>query len=79
MLRYDTKLQRWDCGFARVPFGPRAYHTAALLGHKIWVVGGCNRRVAFGDVWVFDTDSLSWEEVTLRQGSRLAPAHPPPA
>ena len=71
ILRYDTKLRRWDGGFARVPFTARAYHTAVLLGHKIWVIGGSNRQEAFGDVWVFDTDSLSWAEVTLRQGGRL--------
>ena len=66
IMRYDTKMCRWDGGFGRVPFAGRAYHTAVPVGRKIWVIGGSDKIKAFSDVWVFDTDTLSWEEVKLQ-------------
>ena len=66
MLRFDTSLQRWECGFSRLPFPGRAYHTAVLLGTKIWVMGGFGSCTMFHDTWIYDTDILSWESMAIR-------------
>ena len=66
LLRFDTSLQRWETGFESVPFVGRAYHAATVLGSKIWVTGGSSAKTVFSDIWVFDTLTLGWKEVTLR-------------
>lgn len=66
MLRFDTVSQRWESGFNSLPFQGRAYHTAVLLGNKIWVMGGSNECTAFHDTWVLDTETLAWESVAIR-------------
>lgn len=66
LLRFDTKLQRWDSGFNPLPFEGRAYHTATVLADKIWVIGGSSADAIFSDVWVFDILSQEWEKYTVR-------------
>lgn len=38
MAVFDTAHERWNA-IAKTPYCGRAYHTATLVGTKIWVVG----------------------------------------
>ena len=44
----------------------RAYHSAVRCGTKVWVIGGSDLGTIFSDIWVLDTITLSWEEVSVR-------------
>ncbi|CAI6081150.1 unnamed protein product [Clonostachys chloroleuca] len=35
-------------------------HTTALIGSNIYVIGGCDARACFNDVYVLDADSFYW-------------------
>ena len=66
LLLYDTRKNMWKGGWPPLPFKPRAYHTATLLGHDIWVLGGYNSNLVFSDVWVLNTSTRQWQEVHFR-------------
>ncbi|KAL8721128.1 MAG: hypothetical protein Q9181_007774 [Wetmoreana brouardii] len=61
---------------AKVP-GPRAGHTACVLGHRIYVLGGRGQDQQLleekGKVWVFDTESLRWSSLESSQENPFPP------
>ena len=55
-------------GFSFLSFG----HSALLLGDKIVVFGGWNGKVAFNDLWVYDTGTSNW--IKARVGGTIPAA-----
>lgn len=67
VLKFDTAAQEWRSGFSRPPFEPLAYHSATLVNHELWVIGGNNGKSAvYGGLHVLDTKSLLWRTVHVR-------------
>ncbi|XP_002044898.2 kelch-like protein 10 [Drosophila sechellia] len=60
---YDTRADRWVTINAEVPAGPRAYHGTAVLGFKIFSIGGYDGVEYFNTCRVFDTVKKKWNEI----------------
>lgn len=60
---YDTRADRWINIPAEDPAGPRAYHGTAVIGHKIYSIGGYDGLEYFNTCRVFDAVKKSWKEV----------------
>jgi hypothetical protein len=58
--------KNWTCHTEHAGWSPRAYHQAAVLGNKLYVMGGGNyvpEYHAKNDIWVTE-DGEHWEQVT---------------
>eukprot|EP00249_Psilotum_nudum_P018454 c26812_g1_i3 orf=277-2679(-) len=81
---FDTETEQWKLLQQKVPFSPRAYHTATLVGdHMLWVIGGSDQFTMYGDIHVLDTISLKWTSpvtsghvASKRRGTHAAVLHP---
>ncbi|XP_037959800.1 kelch-like protein 10 isoform X2 [Teleopsis dalmanni] len=60
---YDTRADRWVVINAEDPAGPRAYHGTAVLGFKIYSIGGYDGVEYFNTCRVFDTINKTWSEI----------------
>lgn len=62
---YDTRADRW----INIPYedhaGPRGYHGTAVIGYKIYCIGGFDGNTQFNVCREFDAENKIWEEVTL--------------
>jgi hypothetical protein len=70
---FSSDGKTWTLATEHAGWSPRAYHQAAVLGDKIYVIGGGNyvpEYRAFNDVWC-SSDGVTWQEV-----ERAAPWHP---
>lgn len=55
----------------------RSYHSATLIGGKVWLVSGGDAETVFGDCIVFDPESRTYERPSLRgdRGLLMRTAH----
>ncbi|XP_030377428.1 kelch-like protein 10 isoform X2 [Scaptodrosophila lebanonensis] len=60
---YDTRADRWVNINAEDPAGPRAYHGTAVLGFKIYSIGGYDGVEYFNTCRVFDAVKKKWGEI----------------
>ncbi|XP_019891982.2 kelch-like protein 10 isoform X2 [Musca domestica] len=60
---YDTRADRWVNIPAEDPAGPRAYHGTAVIGYKIYAIGGYDGLEYFNTCRVFDAIKKTWKEV----------------
>ncbi|XP_022223094.1 kelch-like protein 10 [Drosophila obscura] len=60
---YDTRADRWVNINAEDPAGPRAYHGTAVIGFKIYSIGGYDGVEYFNTCRVFDAVKKKWSEV----------------
>ncbi|SPP85554.1 blast:Kelch-like protein 10 [Drosophila guanche] len=60
---YDTRADRWVNIHAEDPAGPRAYHGTAVIGFKIYSIGGYDGVEYFNTCRVFDAVKKKWSEV----------------
>lgn len=60
---YDTRADRW----INIPYedhaGPRGYHGTAVIGYKIYCIGGFDGNTQFNVCREFDAENKIWEEV----------------
>lgn len=63
METYDTRADRWVRISADDPAGPRAYHGTAVLGFKIYCIGGFDGVEYFNTCRCFDAVKKMWKEV----------------
>lgn len=61
---YDTRADRWVNIPAEDPAGPRAYHGTAVIGYKIYSIGGYDGVEYFNTCRVFDAVRKNWKEVS---------------
>ncbi|XP_026843427.1 kelch-like protein 10 isoform X1 [Drosophila persimilis] len=60
---YDTRADRWVNINAEDPAGPRAYHGTAVIGFKIYSIGGYDGVEYFNTCRVFDAVKKKWSEI----------------
>ncbi|XP_034474561.1 kelch-like protein 10 isoform X2 [Drosophila innubila] len=60
---YDTRADRWVNINAEDPAGPRAYHGTAVIGFKIFSIGGYDGVEYFNTCRVFDAVKKKWNEI----------------
>lgn len=68
---YDCRADRWVFAPDDDPDGPLAYHGAATVGHKIYVIGGFDGENYFNTCRVYNTLNRSWHEVYLEEEELL--------
>lgn len=61
---FDIRADRW-IEFKKFddPQGPRAYHSAAVIGNKIYCIGGYSGNEYYNKCTVFDVITKTWAEV----------------
>ncbi|KAM7351624.1 kelch-like protein 10 [Cochliomyia hominivorax] len=67
---YDTRADRWVNIPADDPAGPRAYHGTAVIGYKIFTIGGYDGVEYFNTCRVFDAVKKIWKEVAPMHSRR---------
>lgn len=62
---FDMRAERWsEFDEFSIPDGPRSYHSAAVLGNKVYCIGGGNPPKEFHNKCsVFDVVTKTWTEV----------------
>ncbi|KAJ3281160.1 hypothetical protein HK104_000175 [Borealophlyctis nickersoniae] len=45
---------------------PLRAHTMTLVGHRLFVFGGCDSRACYRDLYVFDTEALYWSKAKTK-------------
>lgn len=61
---FDIRADRWiEFKQFNDPYGPRAYHSAAVIGHKIYCIGGYSGSEYYNKCTVFDVITKTWTEV----------------
>lgn len=69
---YDTRADRWIRvpPFFEDPKGPRSYHGTAVIGTKIYIVGGFNGTEYFNTCSRFDPVKKTWKEIAPMHNRR---------
>lgn len=67
---YDTRADRWVKVEEVDPTGPRAYHGTAVVGFKIYVVGGFDGMDYFNSCRCFDAVNKNWKEIAPMHARR---------
>lgn len=62
---YDTRADRWVQILEEDPAGPRSYHGTAVIGNKIYCIGGCDLSGKFNTCRMFNAITKEWKEVNL--------------
>lgn len=68
---YDIRADRWIEFQCDDPNGPRAYHSAAVIEHKIYCIGGYSGNEYYNKCTVFDVETKTWKEVSSTQALKL--------
>ncbi|XP_037046582.1 kelch-like protein 10 isoform X2 [Bradysia coprophila] len=67
---YDTRADRWIDVPHEDPAGPRSFHGSAVVGYKIYVIGGFDGEIWFNTCRVFDALSKTWHEISPMHSPR---------
>ncbi|KAJ8940240.1 hypothetical protein NQ318_016696 [Aromia moschata] len=67
---YDTRADRWVKVEEVDPTGPRAYHGTAVVGFKIYVIGGFDGMDYFNSCRCFDAVEKTWKEIAPMHARR---------
>lgn len=67
---YDTRADRWVKVEEVDPTGPRAYHGTAVVGFKIYVIGGFDGMDYFNSCRCFDAVNKTWKEIAPMHARR---------
>ncbi|CAG2114937.1 unnamed protein product [Medioppia subpectinata] len=63
LVCYDIGLNQWEWpkveGTAPIP---RAAHSAAIVGHKVFIFGGRHRELRMNDMYFIDMKRMCWSE-----------------
>lgn len=67
---YDTRADRWIRVHHEDPSGPRSYHGTAVIGTKLYIIGGFNGNEYFNICSRFDAAKMSWIEIAPMHSRR---------
>lgn len=67
---YDTRADRWIRVAEEDPFGPRAYHGCAVIGERIYCIGGYDGVEHFNTCRMFDVRTREWSEIAPLHSAR---------
>ncbi|XP_055379258.1 kelch-like protein 10 [Condylostylus longicornis] len=67
---YDTRADRWIRISAEDTSSPRAYHGTAVIGHKIYCIGGFDGVEYYNTCRVFDAVEKTWREISPMHNKR---------
>ncbi|CAH1973475.1 unnamed protein product [Acanthoscelides obtectus] len=67
---YDTRADRWVKLEEVDPTGPRAYHGTAVVGFKIYVIGGFDGMDYFNSCRCLDAVNKVWKEIAPMHARR---------
>lgn len=67
---YDSRADRWVRVFPEDPAGPRSYHGTAVLGTKVYCIGGFNGTDYFNTCTRFDAVKRTWKEIAPMHSRR---------
>ncbi|VEN43721.1 unnamed protein product [Callosobruchus maculatus] len=67
---YDTRADRWVKVEEVDPTGPRAYHGTAVVGFKIYVIGGFDGMDYFNSCRCLDAVAKCWKEIAPMHARR---------
>jgi kelch-like protein 10 len=67
---YDTRADRWIRVHHEDPSGPRSYHGTAVIGTKLYCIGGFNGTDYFNTCSRFDATKLNWREIAPMHSRR---------
>lgn len=68
---YDIRADRWiEFNFGD-PHGARAYHSVAVIGPKIYCIGGYSGSEYYNRCTVFDVERKLWTEARVFFGVKL--------
>ncbi|XP_034181650.1 kelch-like protein 10 isoform X1 [Osmia lignaria lignaria] len=67
---YDTRADRWVKVEEVDPIGPRAYHSTAVVGFNIYVIGGFNGSDYFNSCRCFNAVTKVWREIAPMNARR---------
>lgn len=60
---YDTRADRWIRVLEEDPAGPRSYHGTAVIGERIYCIGGFDGMEYFNTCRMFSAVSKQWREI----------------
>ncbi|XP_067122566.1 kelch-like protein 10 [Centruroides vittatus] len=67
---YDIKTDSWMILPTKYQVSPRAYHKCAVVGYKIYILGGFNGTEFFNTCYCFDTSVSTWMEIAPMYSKR---------
>ena len=67
---YDTRADRWVIVTEQDPAGPRSYHGTAVIGTKLYCIGGFNGTDYFNTCSRFDAAKKKWREIAPMHSRR---------
>lgn len=67
---YDTRADRWNPVIEEDPAGPRSYHGTAVIGTKLYCIGGFNGTDYFNTCSRFDAAKKKWKEIAPMHNRR---------
>lgn len=67
---YDTRADRWVIVHEEDPAGPRSYHGTAVIGTKLYCIGGFNGTDYFNTCSRFDASKKKWREIAPMHSRR---------
>ncbi|CAG9769823.1 unnamed protein product [Ceutorhynchus assimilis] len=67
---YDTRADRWIKLDEVDPSGPRAYHGTAVVGFRIYIIGGFDGMDYFNSCRCFDAVTKTWKEIAPMHSRR---------
>eukprot|EP00771_Trimastix_marina_P001538 gnl/Trimastix_PCT/2618.p1 GENE.gnl/Trimastix_PCT/2618~~gnl/Trimastix_PCT/2618.p1 ORF type:complete len:489 (-),score=89.37 gnl/Trimastix_PCT/2618:81-1547(-) len=64
----DFRKRRWQQITSPHAPSPRHYHSANLVGHRVYVFGGWDSTNMYNDVSVFDLETMTWDHPVISVG-----------
>eukprot|EP01059_Diplonema_ambulator_P034656 TRINITY_DN7883_c0_g1_i1.p1 TRINITY_DN7883_c0_g1~~TRINITY_DN7883_c0_g1_i1.p1 ORF type:complete len:553 (+),score=70.35 TRINITY_DN7883_c0_g1_i1:267-1925(+) len=58
----DLETGLWEVDTEEPSIPPRFYHTASQHNGKMYIFGGCDNDMEFGDIWAYDSATHSWTQ-----------------
>lgn len=71
VMKYDFQEKSWEVLFANQPDAHPSYpykrmgHGAAIIKDSLYIFGGTDSDLRFGDLWTFDLVNKAWKQIVV--------------